>query len=326
MVRVMYAPLNFGDIVQDGVYDAFEQAGCELKVFDYMTKYVHTKNNRKIRTDFVTEVKNFQPDMLFLQIQHTSVIDANTISDAKRACPKVKVVNWTGDVRNNVPHTYRKIGTVSDYNLISSTGQLNMFRQAMQNVDYLQIGYNPKLYLPPETQRVTFKNDALFIGHYNTRKSYPGTEDRLRACKLLRARFDERFALYGFGWPKEIKTLGSINQRHVASEYQNSVCSISVSHYNEIDHYFSDRLLMCLASGRPCVVLAFPKWESYFTNMSDLVIVDSVNEIPDAVDMLKSNPELANFIGEQGAAKVLAEHTYYSRIKELLNMVGLNGE
>lgn len=289
-----------------------------------MAKYIHTKNNGKIRTDFVAEIKSFQPDMLFLQIQHTSVIDAKTISEAKRVCPKVKVVNWTGDVRNGVPHTYRKIGIVSDYNLISSTGQLNMFRQVLQNVNYLQIGYNPKLYSPPAMQRTTFKNDALFIGHYNTRESYPGTEARLKACKLLRAKFGNRFALYGFGWPKDIKTLGSINQRHVASEYQNSVCSISVSHYNEIDHYFSDRLLMCLASGRPCVALAFPKWESYFTNMSDLVIVDSVNEIPDAVEMLKANPDLANFIGEQGAAKVLAEHTYYSRIKELLNMVGLS--
>jgi spore maturation protein CgeB len=96
-----------------------------------------------------------------------------------------------------------------------------------------------------------------------------------------------------------------------------------VSHYNDLDHYFSDRLLMCLASGRPTIALRFPKWETYFTNMCDLVIVDSINDIPDAVQMLKDNPELANYIGQQGAAKAFAEHTYYSRVKELLNVVGL---
>jgi hypothetical protein len=58
--------------------------------------------------------------------------------------------------------------------------------------------------------------------------------------------------------------------------------------------------------------------------MADLVIVDKVEEIPDAVQMLKDNPSLANFIGKQGALKVFAEHTYYSRVKELLNIVGLS--
>lgn len=323
MVRVVYTPLNFGDVVQDGVYDAFEQAGCELKVFDYMNKYIHSKNNRNIRAEFINEIRNFQPDLLFLQIQHTTVLDYKTIIEAKNACSKMKVVNWTGDVRNDVPHTYRKVGKAADFNLISSTGQLSMFRQVLQNVDYLQIGYNPKLYYPPSTKRDSFKNDALFVGHYSTRESYPGTAARVDTCKLLRARFGDGFALYGSGWPKEFNSKGSINQRHLATEYQNSVCSISVSHYNEIGHYFSDRLLMCLASGRPCVALAFPGWESYFTNMCDFVVVNSVHEIPDAVAMLKGDPELANFIGEQGAAKVFAEHTYYSRIKELLNMVGL---
>lgn len=288
-----------------------------------MDKYIHTKNNKKIRTELINQVKKIQPDLMFLQIQHTSVIDVSTIAEAKKTCPKMKVVNWTGDIRNGVPHTYRKIGKLSDYNLISSTGQLNMFGQVLQNVSYLQIGYNPKLYFLPETNKQNFNYDALFIGHYNTKENYPGTEDRVSACRLLRARFGSRFALYGSGWPKGLKSLGSINQRHVAEEYQKSLCSISVSHYNEIEHYFSDRLLMCMASGRPCVALAFPKWESYFTNMCDLVIVNSVKEIPDAVEMLKRDHELANFIGEQGALKVRAEHTYYSRIKELLYMVGL---
>ena len=118
----------------------------------------------------------------------------------------------------------------------------------------------------------------------------------------------------------------SVDQKRVASMYHKSFCSISVSHFNDINHYFSDRLLMCLASGRPVISLRFPGWKSYFTDMCDLVIADSVEQIPQKVEMLKANPELAEFIGRSGAAKVFAEHTYYSRVVELLEMTGLKNE
>ena len=80
---------------------------------------------------------------------------------------------------------------------------------------------------------------------------------------------------------------------------------------------------MCMASGRPTISLRFPKWESYFTHKGDIVIADSVADIPNKVQWLLDNPERAELIGSLGAEKILAEHTYLSRIKELLEMVGL---
>ena len=80
---------------------------------------------------------------------------------------------------------------------------------------------------------------------------------------------------------------------------------------------------MCMASGRPTISLKFPKWESYFTNNCDIIIADSVEDIPNKVQYLRDNPDIANYIGRCGAQKVFAEHTYYSRIKELLNMLNL---
>jgi len=281
------------------------------------------KNNRKVRLKFVNAVKSFKPDLLYLQIQHTKVIDASSIKIVKDLFPKMKVVNWTGDVREGVPGTLLKVGKVSDYNMISSTGQIPMFEKVLHNVSYLQIGYNPKLYYPPAENKTTFKYDVSFIGHYNAKERYPGANERKEACSILRSTFGNRFALYGGYWAKEYGSKGSINQRHLLDVYHNSICNLSISHFNDIAHYFSDRLLMCMAAGRPVISLKFPKWESYFTDNCDLVMVDSVSQIPEKVQMLKDNPELANFIGQQGAAKVLAEHTYYSRIKELLEKVKL---
>ena len=288
-----------------------------------MEKYLQCKNPKRVRDLFVEEAKSFAPDLIHLQIQHTNIIDDNSINKIKGILPNVIITNWTGDVRNNVPSTYHKIAQVSDYNFISSTGQLEMFKSVMgRDVKYWQIGFNPKLYSPPKN-KLPFDYDAVFIGNFTSKDGFPGTKTRVAACELLRERFGDRFLLGGHGWNKSLRSKGSIDQRTLSSYYHKSVCLVSVSHYNELDHYFSDRLLISMASGRPTVSLKFPKYESYFTNMCDLVMVDDVREIPDAVMMLKNNTELADYIGESGAAKVFAEHTYYSRVKELLNVLGL---
>ncbi|MDP2685284.1 MAG: glycosyltransferase [bacterium] len=321
----MFLPLNFGDIVQRGVEDSFRDLGCELNVFDYFS--IYESNRRKagvVRQQFVQRVSEFRPDLIHMQVQHTTIIDDKTVLQIKRAFPKTIIVNWTGDVRNAVPDTFKSIGRASDYNLISSTGQLEMFNRAIgKPVQYLQIGYDPKLYYPDSATRTEFEWDCVFIANNNTKEGYPGRHAREVTCKLLQAAFGSRFALFGHGWPKNFKSRGTLDQKKAASAYHRSLCSISVSHYNELDHYFSDRLLMCLASGRPTIALEFPKWDSYFTNNCDLIIATSPEDIVSKVKSLKNNIQLANYIGKSGAEKVLAEHTYLSRMRELLDMVNL---
>ena len=324
MIRVLYLPLNYGSVVQNGVYDAFREAGCHLDVFDYFYEYErHGKRVHKVREDLIKRAFNTKPDMVYMQIQHTKVIDAKTISTIKQQHPKTIIVNWTGDIRNYIPPTYKSMSHVSDYNLISSTGQLDQFRKECNNVYYLQIGYNPKLYFPNENHVGIFDYDVSFVANNNVKENYPGRHEREEVCRILRKEFGNRFGLFGHGWPRSFASKGSIDQSAVNSIYHNSYCVLSVSHFNDVNHYFSDRLLMCLASGRPTISYRFPKWQSYFTHDSDIVIADSISEIPNKVRELLSDPAKANFIGESGAAKVYAEHTYLSRINELLHMVGL---
>lgn len=324
MIRVMFLPLNYGDVIQSGVYDAFRQAGCQLEIFDYFMIYMKRKNSRAVRDDLINRVRRFRPHLLHMQIQHTTIIDARTIAKIKADFPETIVTNWTGDVRNYVPPTFRRLSDVSDFNLISSTGQLDLFEKATgRRPLYWQIGYNPRLCFPAAVPNSKFLCDAIFIGHHNTRENYPGAPTRLKACQILRRDLKSRFHLYGSGWPRDLRSLGSMDQRKVNTAYHNSACCISISHYNELNHYFSDRLLMCMASGRPTISLSFPNWESYFIDGCDLMIADNVNEIPSKVKFLVENPDVANYIGSQGAAKVYAEHTYLSRIKELLSLVGL---
>lgn len=277
-----------------------------------------------VRKKLIERCKSFKPDLLHMQIQHTNLIDGPTIGTIRALLPKLIVVNWTGDVRNYIPDTYKDVAKYSHFNLISSTGQIQQFKDSLRmDVKYWQIGYNPKLYYKNLSTPDKFDYDVVFIANNNLIENYPGRSEREQVCKLLRARFGNRFGLFGNNWSPEFQSNGSIAQPDVCRVYHKSACVLSVSHYNGLSHYFSDRLLMCLASGRPTVSLSFPKWQSYFTDNSDIIMADKIEDIPNKVSDLLNNPKLADFIGDSGAAKVFAEHTYLSRINELLEMVGL---
>lgn len=324
MLKVLTCPIAYGDVRNEWVYDAFQEAGCQVEFFDQFRTFEETrKNTTEVRNRLIAHCTRFQPDLLMLQIQHTTLINGDTIQQAKAKCPKMKVVNYTIDVRNYIPAPYRDVSRFADFNLISSTGQLNMFAEQLgKPVHYWQVGYDPKLYYPgPRPDN--FEWDLTFIANHNPSESYPGHQERERACSLLREKFGNRFALFGNNWPKSYGSLGSLAQPTLSQIYHRSFAVLSVSHYNDLNHYFSDRLLMCLASGRPTISLKFPKWESYFTHRGDLVMADSIEDIPRQLRWLLENPERAEFIGEAGAQKAFSEHTYSSRVVELLEMVGL---
>lgn len=330
MIKVLYLPLNYGSVVQQGVYDAFEQAGCKLKVFDYFAEMNALKQPKKVRVRLQALAREFKPHLMHMQIQHTNIIDGPTIASIKRNNPNVIVTNWTGDVRNYVPETFKRVAKFSDYNLISSVGQIDMFSSAIgKEAKYWQIGYNPKLYYPPKQYKNKYEYDAIFIANHNVKDKHVDAPLRAQVCKKLRQAFGPKFALHGDGWKRadrKLKPGPSLAQKDLARYYHRSLTSISINHYNDIDHYFSDRLLMCMACGRPTISYRFPGWESYFTDGCDLLIAYSADDMIEKIRYLKNNPEYASYIGQQGAEKVLAEHTYFSRINELLEMVGLKNE
>ncbi len=322
-MKVMFLPLNFGSVTQKGVEDAFIENGCDLQVFDYFQEYSNFREDRaRVRQTLVDRATQFKPDIIHMQIQHTDIIDASTVQRLKHHLPSTKIINWTGDVRNYIPETYSSIATFADMNLISSTGQKEMFEDRIKKpVQYWQIGYDPKLYFPEEPPRQSFDFDAIFIANHNNREDYPGRREREEVVLKLRSMFNHRFALFGWGWEQHFGARDSIEQKLVGQYYHKSFSNISVSHYNGIGNYFSDRLLMCLASGRPTVCLRYPHWENYWTDKCDLLMADSIEDVPAKIKWLKDNPQYAEYIGANGAAKVFAEHTYTSRVKELLKMV-----
>lgn len=325
-MKVLLMPLCYSAERQQGIIDAFRELGCELEVFDYYTHYEnHHRNQRNTRQSLIETAKRFKPDLVYCQIQHTVILDASSIQAIRTFIPTVKIVQYTVDIRASIQNSYYNVSKVSDMNLICSTGQLQMYRDnSVPNVHFLQVGYSPALHCPEIEPKEKYDYDVVFVANINSIELYPGNSERIDSVYALKREFGEKFGLFGNGWNRELKAVRSVDITKVVEEaYSKSFCCISISHFNEVDHYYSDRLLHCLASGRPTVSWHFPKYESYFVDGCDLVIAKGPEDIVNKVKYLLDNKDKANYIGMNGAAKVFAEHTYLSRITEMLEMIGL---
>lgn len=317
--------MNVSGNIQYGMYNGFSNLEfVTFKVFDFYQLFERTKSVNNVRQEFINTVRDFQPDLVHMQLQMTNILDVNTISRARATLKNKKCIftNWSGDVRNSAAPEIVSISEAVDFTLISSVGQLELYRKAgCKNVQYWQIGYDPLIF-HPKFRTQDFKYDLVFAGNYYAAATFADAGLRNNLVMQLKKRLGHRFAVFGRGYPGSIDARFA-NPNEINEIYNSSKCIFSMSNYNDISSYFSDRLLTCLASGRPVISYRFPQYQNYFSDNQDLFIASSIDEVVDKMDFCINNSMIANEVGYNGYLKVKHQHTYESRVVELLNMLGL---
>lgn len=318
MLKVLYLPLNDQNSVQQATYDAFHEVGVNLEICDFYNVWLRTKNLKAVTDDFLNKVKSFQPNLIHMQLQFTGLIRPEIIRQARELCPNVVITNWSGDIRNKAIPDFVEVASVLDYALISSTGQLEMYKNAgCSNIRYWQIGYDPKVLYP--LNKKNFKFDVSFIAnHYGD--TFPDGKIRHSVGLSLKKEFGSRFGLFGSGWEGGVTT---VEPKKMNEVYNDSICSLSISNFNSVSHYFSDRLLYCVAAGRPTIAWRFPGCDDYFIEGKEIFYAQSLEEIINIINFCKNNPDVATAVGVAGSKRVLKEHTFVSRIIELLQLTKL---
>ncbi len=315
MLKVLYLPL--GD--QASTEEAFRNVGVQLEVCDFWGIWERTKNKAMLEQEFLNKVRNFQPNLIHMQLQFTGVIEPHILVEARKLCPNVVMTNWSGDCRATAISDFTKVANSVDYSLISSTGQLEMYKNAgCKNMRYWQIGYDPKNHYP--LNYTDFQYDGVFIGN-NYGNTFPDGQLRTSAVTFLDQAL-EKFGAFGSGYSNP--RIKPISPKQMNEVYNKSVCAISISNFNNVSHYFSDRLLYCLGSGRPTVSWYFPGCESYFVEGSEIFYARNNMELADAIRYCKANPEIAKQVGINGHKRVLRSHTFTSRVIELLHITKLS--
>lgn len=328
--NVLLLPLNY-DHVQHGMITGFRQVfgSDHVAVFDFMCASPRplgpvSRSLTEVNDDFVEYVSQRKPDLVFMQLQETGVIQPATIKNARAASPKTVFVHWTGDYRPVISAYVRAICQVTDMTFASSVGQLKDFTMAgAADVNYMQIGidWEPDILGIPAWEPPFTVPEVVFCGnHYPDGPWADGTAQRLADIRaLMRAGYD--IGVVGRGWPSDIPVVGQCTVKQQHHVYTRAKVVLSVSHENNVDRYYSDRLLIAMASGTATVARHFPGLEDDFPD-GVLPTYHDETELLEIVTDMRATEAWRKVVGLSQRAYVRATASWFSRItNQLLPMV-----
>jgi len=328
--NVLLLPLNY-DHIQHGMIDGFRRVfgGDNIAVFDYMCAADRplgskTRTVEQVQTDFIEYVGQRKPDLVFMQLQETNIMTSGAIAAARTASPKTVFVHWTGDYRPVISDYLQSICRVTDMTFVSSVGQLADFTLAgAVDVNYMQIGidWEADVLGIPAWEPPFAVPEIVFCGsHYPDGPWATGTQQRLADIRALeREGYD--IGVVGRGWPDDIPVIGECTVKQQHHVYARAKVVLSVSHENAVDRYYSDRLLIAMASGTATVARRFPGLEDDFPD-GVLPSYDDETELFEIVSDMRAIEEWRKVVGLSQRAYVRMTASWFSRItNQLLPMV-----
>lgn len=288
-------------------------------VLDYM-RMARDLPDPRLNAWFVSKCLSFKPEWLFLQAQEAEKIAPWALAEMRRRLPRCVLSHWMGDVRECVSPYLASVCKETHLTLLSSTGQLGMFRAAgAARAEYMQVGYNwPER--PEPDYDVPFRvPDVVFCGnHYGI--GFSGSSDRVDAIRsLVSAGVD--VGVVGRTWPDGIPVVGACSVADQSRIYKRAKVALSINNMNDIERYYSDRQLIAMGSGTPVVCRHVPGIEKEFIVGEHCLSYKTIDELVAAVRTLLSDEPMRRFIGRSGRAEVLSRHTWYSRFLSVLPIV-----
>lgn len=321
--RVLMATIN-ADHPQVGMRKAFDElfGRDNVRDFDYLELQRHGKSTAAINQEFVAAAISHKPDWIWLQVQETNILKADTIQNLKKQLPSTVITHWMGDCRKSVPNYLASICKATDVTFVSNTGQLSMFLEAgAKRAEYCQIGLDYEedvLGLPSWTP--PFKvTDVVFCGnHYGP--MFPDGPTRLSAITALqKARVD--IGVVGGGWPRGFNVIGKCEVKQQHHVYKMAKIALSISHFNNIGLYYSDRQLVSMASGTPVVCRYVPQLESEFVDDEHCLFFRTEEEMVSKVKSLLQDSQKRVRIGSAAKELVSKQHTWLARFQQILPII-----
>lgn len=244
MNKLLYVGLNAGN--GDGLQREFE------KRFD--VKHINTSLRWREGKAFfnqliIDECQSFKPDLVFMQIQCEDIISPVTLTHIK-----CKVVNWTGDVRDEVPKWMLGCAPYC-VSAFSNLDDVEQMRSLGFKAEYLQIGVDGDIF--HNKHEGIDVPEIVFLA--NNCDGFELSDYRRELVAKMKEHFKERFGVYGSGWGDSSGENNS-NLEEQAKIYNSCKIAINCSNYNK-KRYSSDRLYRITASGAFCLSHNYPQIE-----------------------------------------------------------------
>lgn len=276
----------------------------------------------RVGTWFASKCLSFKPDWLFLQAQDTAIVSADCLRTLRSRLPGCVLSHWMGDAREHVSQYLSEICAATHLTLISSVGQIPMFKRAgAENVQYMQVGYD----LPEPSSDVLDKGppfrvpDVVFCGNY-LNESFPGSTERIGAIRWLSQEGID-VGVVGAGWPGHFPVAGRCSVGQQSEIYRRAKVVLSINHLNDIDRYYSNRQIIAMASGTPVVCRYVPGIQHEFQHGRHLFWYETRDELIRYVRLLLDRQDIRKDMGRAARAEILKNHTWFSRFLTVLPII-----
>lgn len=228
-------------------------------------------------------------DVVFMQLQNPNVIDPSTLKAVRDT--GAMVINWTGDVRDPIPHHYIDMAPHVDITAFTNLPDVVAMQEMGYDARFLQIGYDPLIY--NTDNRYTNPRRVVFVGN-DYRGLFPLSHARREKVDALHKVFRNEFASYGKGFGR------GLHNGQDAEVYKEALIAINLDHFNRTGFY-SDRYIRSRACG------------AYTINGTAMTTEALIEEVRMALD----KPALTEEHGRQQSLYCINHERWHSRIQTI---------
>lgn len=287
---------------------AFTKKSTEYRFIDWTAWTAIPNNVDNLHKHIKDLCDDFNPDIIFMQIQSPGVITPEFV----KTLPGL-VINWTWDYREPTPQW---MVDVAPYVLSAFTNETDVeYIQSLgHRAMFLQGGFDNDIYKPDGKYEASTGPDIVFMANNYPDDEYdfPLIQYRMDMVSLLKERYGDKFAVYGFGWPGQ-NPLQSFMHRESkeAACYRGAKIGINLSHF-ETNRYTSDRMFRLLGSGILCLSHVYPRMEKDFIDGKHLRTWHNFDELVELIDYYLSDEHVMERmqISEAGCELVHLNYTW----------------
>lgn len=304
----------FGRIGASTEYFSYKPEGL-FRFFEtdkHLKKLWHVVMNRRL----ISQVRRFRPDILL--ISKGGTIEAETLWEIRKD-NGTQIIN----VMNDNPLLMGNVNAIPPchYYFVKDTYVLQSLRRSgFSNVHYLPQCVDPAVRRPlelgPEDMR-TFSSDIMIIGSL-----YPY---RLKLVKELK---DLKPAIWGTGWNKadDADILKLYRGRGVwGTEKTKAICGAAITlnpHHPLNDIRGTQSRTFDIAA---CAGFQLSEYkediEDLFEIGREMVCYRTLDELKEQIHYYLLHPDERRKIGTAGRERVLKDHTYDNRLRQILDIM-----
>jgi Glycosyl transferases group 1 len=255
------------------------------------------------------------------------------IPSALRSRFGVPIVFYDGDVPMSLPEfggmdsgfNYYHGADPGEYDLVISNsegGLEGLLAIGARRAECVFWGADPELFAP---QPVAKELDVFFYGHSD---KFRGEAVASMIVEPSRALPDVDFAIGGYDFRGELgaaRLIGDVPFNSFARAISSARINLSITRRTHASVYASatSRPFELAASGAAIVSNPCNGMERWFEPGSELLVVNDAAEAVAAYRDLLDDPAQAEELGRRARERVLDEHTYRHRARQLLQLIGL---